>query len=49
VQKNMLLMSTNIAKTLVWKHEDDVKYVMTHKERTPNANYHHMQLNENTP
>jgi len=21
----MLIMSTNIAKTLVWKHEDDVK------------------------
>jgi len=23
--------------------------VTTHKERTPNANYHHMQINKNTP
>ena len=39
-------MSTNFAKTLFWKHEYDVK-LQRHKERTPNANDHHMPLYEN--
>jgi len=38
-------MSTNVAKTLVWKHEYDVKW-WRHKQRTPNTNDHHMPLIE---
>jgi len=45
VQKNMHIMSTNFAKTLVWKHEYDVK-LWRHKQRTLNTNDHHMPLNE---
>jgi len=41
-------MSTNFAKTLVWKHEYDVK-LWRHKERTPNTNDHLMPLNETPP
>jgi len=38
-------MSTNFAKTLVWKHVNDVK-LWRHKQRTPNTNGHHMTLNQ---
>jgi len=38
-------MSTNYAKMLVWKDEYDVK-LWRHKERTANANDHHMPLIE---
>jgi len=38
-------MSTNFAKTLVWKHECDVR-LRRHKDRTPQTNDHHMPLNE---
>jgi len=38
-------MSTNFAKTLVWKYAYDVK-LWRHKQHTPNANDHHMSLNE---
>ena len=38
-------MSTNFAKTLVWKHDYDAK-LWRHKQRTPNTNDHHMTLNE---
>jgi len=41
----MPIMSTNFSKTLVWKHEYDVK-LWRHKERTPNTNDHRMPLNE---
>jgi len=41
-------MSTNFAKALVWKHEYDVN-LWRHKQRTVNANDHHMPLNENSP
>jgi len=41
----MPIMSTNFAKTLVWKHEYDVK-LWRHKKRTPNTNDHHLSLNE---
>jgi len=41
-------MSTNFAKTLVWKHEYDVK-LWRHKQRTPNTNDHSMPLNELPP
>jgi len=44
----MHIMSTNFAKTLVWKHENDVK-LWRHKERKPNTNDHHMTLNEPPP
>jgi len=40
----MRIVSTNFAKTLVWKHANDVK-LWRHKQRTPNANDHHMTLN----
>jgi len=40
----MHIVSTNFAKTLVWKHEYGVK--LCQKQRTPNANDHHMPLNE---
>jgi len=45
VKKNVRIMSTNFAKTLVWKHEYDVK-LWRHKDRTPKTNGHHMPLNE---
>jgi len=41
-------MSTNVDKTLVWKHGNDVK-LLRHKQRTPNANDHHMTLNQTPP
>jgi len=41
-------MSTNLAKTLVWKHGNDVK-LWRHKQRTPNTNDHHMILNQIPP
>ena len=41
-------MSTNFAKTLVWKHEYDVN-LWHHKQRTPNTNDHHVPLNELLP
>ena len=41
-------MSTNFAKTLVWKHEYDVK-LWRHKNTTPETNDHHMPLNETPP
>jgi len=41
----MRIMSTNFAKTLVWKHEYDIK-LLRHKYRTPQTNDHHMSLNE---
>jgi len=41
----MRIMSRNFARTLVWKHEYDVK-LWRHKQRTPNTNDHHMSLNE---
>jgi len=41
-------MSTNVAKTLVWKHGNDVK-LWRHKQRTPNTNDHHMTLNQSPP
>jgi len=44
----MHIMSTNFAKTLVWKHEFDVK-LWRRKERTPNTNDHHIPLNELPP
>ena len=44
----MPIMSTNFAKTLVWKHEYDVK-LSHHKQRTPNTYDHHMLLNEIPP
>jgi len=37
-----------LAKTLVWKHEHDVK-LWLHKQHTPNTNDHHVPLNENSP
>ena len=48
MQNSMHVMSTNFAKTLVWKHENDVK-LWRHKERTPNTNDHHMTLNGPPP
>jgi len=44
----MHIMSTNFAKTLVWKHEYDVK-LWCHKDRTPQTIDHHMPLNETHP
>ena len=41
-------MSTNFAKTLVWKHEYDVK-LRRHKDCTPQTNDHHMPLNQIPP
>jgi len=43
-----MIMSRNFAKTLVWKHGNDVKW-WRHKQRTPNTNDHHTTLNQNTP
>ena len=48
VQKNIHNVSTNFAKTLVWKPECDIK-LWRHKHRTPNINDHHMPLNETPP
>jgi len=44
----MLIVSTNFAKMLVMKNEYDVT-MRHHKQSTPNANDHHMLLNENPP
>ena len=44
----MHIMSTNFAKTLVWKHEYDVK-LLRHKQGTPNTNDHHVPLNGTPP
>jgi len=41
-------MSRIFAKTLVWKHGNDVK-LRRHKQRTPNTNDHHMTLNQTPP
>jgi len=41
----MHIMSTNFAKTLVWKHNYDVK-LWRHKQRTPSTNDYPMPLNE---
>ena len=41
----MHIMSTNFAKTLVWKHGNDVK-LWRHKQCTPKTNNHHMTLNQ---
>jgi len=45
MEKNISIISTNYAKTLVWKHEYGVK-LWCHKDRTPNANDHPMPLND---
>jgi len=42
----MPIMSTNFAKTLVWKLEYDAQ-LWRHKKRTPNTNNQHMPLYEN--
>ena len=39
----MHIMSTNFAKSLVWKHGYDVK-LRRHKQRIPNTNDNHMQM-----
>ena len=44
----MHTMSANFAKTLVWKHGNDVK-LWRHKQRTPKTNNHHMTLNQTPP
>jgi len=44
----MHIMSTNPAKTLVWKYDYDTK-LWRHKQRTPNTNNHHMPMNETLP
>ena len=44
----MHTMSTNFAKTLVWKHGNDVK-LWRHKQCTPKPNNHHMTLNQTPP
>ena len=44
----MPIMSTNFAKTLVRKHEYDVK-LWRHKQRIPSTNDHHMPLTETFP
>jgi len=41
----MHIMSTNVAKTLVLKHEHDFK-LRRHKDCTPQTNDHRMPLNE---
>jgi len=41
----MHTMSTNFAKTLVWKHGNDVK-LWRHKQCTPKTNNRHMTLNQ---
>jgi len=44
----MPIVSTNFAKTLVWKHEYDVQ-LWHHEQWTRNKNDHHMPLNEPLP
>jgi len=44
----MHIVSAKVAKTLVWKHEHDVK-LCRHKKLTTNINGYHMPLNETTP
>ena len=44
----MHTMSTNFAKTLVWKHGNDVR-LWRHKQCTPKTNNHHMTLNQTLP
>ena len=41
-------MSTNFAKTLVWKQDYDV-ILWRHKQRTPNTNDYPLPLNETPP
>jgi len=41
-------MSTNFAKTLVWKQDYDIK-LWRHKQRTTNTNDYPMSLNETPP
>jgi len=41
-------MSTNFAKTLVWKQDYDV-ILWRHKQPTPNTNDYPMPLNETSP
>jgi len=48
VETNMHIISTNFAKTLVWKQEYDVKF-WRHKQCAPNTNDHQMPLNETPP
>jgi len=42
----MHMMSTNFAKTMVWKYSTKL---WRHKQRTPNTNDHDMPLNEPPP
>jgi len=44
----MHIMSTNFAKTLVSRHDYDVK-LRRHKDHKPQTNDHHMPLNETPP
>jgi len=44
----MHIMPTNIAKTLVWKHEYNVK-LWRHKHHTSNKNDHHIATEWNPP
>jgi len=44
----MPIMSTNFPKTLVWKHEYNIK-LWRHKESTPSTNDQHMSLYETPP
>jgi len=39
-------MSTNLAKTMVWKQDYDIK-LCRHEQLTSNKNDHHLLLNEN--
>jgi len=41
-------MSKNLAETLVWKYEYDIK-LWRHKQRTSNKNDHHIPLNDPPP
>ena len=41
----MPIILTNVAKTLIWTHEYDVKLLRL-KERTPNTNDHHIPLKD---
>jgi len=43
--KNMHIMSTNLAKTLIWKYDYDAK-LWRRKQRTPSTNDYHTPLNE---
>jgi len=42
--ENMHILSTNYCRTLLWKHDYDVKW-WCHKQSTPNTNVHYMPLN----